>query len=97
MIKHIVVFDFSGITADQEVGLTKAMYNMMGKIPELKSLSFGRNISERSKTYTHALLEEFEDMEAVGRYLVHPIHEQLLEDYVKPLCKDRAIVDYVVD
>lgn len=93
MIKHIVSLDFSGIPAELEPKLLEAMLGLIA-IPDMKAITAGRNVSERDKTYTHAMSQDFEDMEAVGRYLVHPIHEQFLTDFVKPYCKTRAIVDY---
>jgi hypothetical protein len=94
MIKHVVNFKFKEMPPAQEAALKAAMLAMVGPIPELRSLSFGRNISPRDTTYTHCLVEEFDDMEALGRYVVHPVHEALLEEHIKPWVEHRTIVDY---
>lgn len=94
MIKHVVNFVFKEMPADAEAALGTAARGMMGKIPELRAAAFGRNISPRDRTYTHCLVTEFDDMAAVGRYLVHPLHEAFIHDNVQPWMKSRTIVDF---
>ena len=94
MIKHIVVFQFEGLDAAKEAEMTAAFHAMFDQIPELRSLSFGPNLSPRDKTFTHALVEEFDDMDALARYVAHPVHDKLVQDFVAPYAKTRHIVDY---
>lgn len=96
MIKHVVAFTLKEMTADQEAALLAAFNGLVGVIPELKSFSMGRNVSDRDQTFTHCLVSEMEDMEAVRRYLVHPAHERAVEEHLKPVMISRAIVDYEV-
>lgn len=96
MIKHVVAFTLKEMSADQEAALLAAFNGLMGVIPELKSFSMGRNVSDRDQTYSHCLVAEMEDMEAVGRYLRHPAHEGAIEGHLKAVMVGRAIVDYEV-
>lgn len=94
MIKHVVCFTLDEMPEEQEAALLAAFNGLLGVIPEIKAFTMGRNVSDRDQTYTHALVSEFEDMDAVRRYLVHPAHEAAIANHLKPVMRGRAIVDY---
>jgi hypothetical protein len=35
-----------------------------------------------------------DDMDAVGRYLVHPAHKAAVDDHLAPIMEHRIVVDY---
>lgn len=96
MIKHVVTFTLKDMSPEQEEKLLAAFRALDGQIPEVKSFTMGRNISDRDQTYTHCLVSEFEDMEAVGRYLKHPAHVAAIEEHLAPVMERRAVIDYEV-
>lgn len=94
MIKHVVAFRLKDVSAEQEEALLQAFRALEGQIPELRSFTIGRNVSDRDQTYTHCLVAEMDDMDAVGRYLVHPAHKAAVDDHLAPIMEHRIVVDY---
>jgi hypothetical protein len=94
MIKHVVAFKLKPMTPEQEEALFTAFHALKDQIPELHSYSIGRNVSDRDQTYSHCLVAECDDMEAVGRYVAHPVHKAVTETYLYPFMESRMIVDY---
>lgn len=94
MIKHVVAFRLKPMPAEQEEALLAAFHALEAQIPELRSFSMGRNVSDRDQRYTHCLVSTMDDMEAVGRYLVHPAHQAAIADHLAPVMEERMIVDY---
>lgn len=94
MIKHVVAFRIKEVPAEQEEALLAAFRALGDQIPELHSFTVGRNLSDRDQTYTHCLVAEMDDMDAVGRYLVHPAHKAAVDDHLAPIMESRVIVDY---
>ena len=96
MIKHIVTFQLQPMPFEQEEALLSAFRGLLGTVPEIRAFTMGRNISDRDQTFTHTLVADFDDMAAVGRYLVHPAHEAAIAQHLKPVMISRNIIDYEV-
>jgi hypothetical protein len=94
MIKHVVAFRLKEVSAEQEDAMLAAFRALEGQIPELHAFTIGRNVSDRDQTYTHCLVAEMDDMDAVGRYLVHPAHKAAVDDHLAPIMEHRIVVDY---
>lgn len=94
MIKHVVAFRLKEVSAEQEEALLQAFRALEGQIPEIRSFTIGRNVSDRDQSYTHCLVAEMDDMDAVGRYLVHPAHKAAVDDHLAPIMEHRIVVDY---
>jgi hypothetical protein len=94
VIKHVVAFKLKPMTPEQEAALYASFNALQGQIPELHSYTIGRNVSDRDQTYTHCLVAECDDMDAVGRYVAHPAHQHATETYLYPFMESRMIVDY---
>lgn len=97
MIKHVVAFKMEGQTPAQAQAMLAACRGLLAQIPELKSFSMGTNISPRDQSHTHCLVSEFDDMEAVMRYVAHPAHVEVLNTHIAPYATSRMIVDYVME
>ena len=66
MLTHIVLFNFSGKSENKNQiikTLKDKLDNLKNKIPQLKKLETGINISHRSNAYDLALIAEFESSE----------------------------------
>ena len=94
MLKHVVAFKLEGQSPDQEAAMLAACRGLMGVIPELKSFSMGRNYSPRDDQFTHALVTEFDDLDACMRYVNDPRHVEVVNAHIAPFVKARMIVDY---
>ena len=75
--------------------LKEAIEGLMGKIPELKSMEVGLNLSAKPSAYDLVLTSEFESVEALDMYRIHPEHQKVLE-LLYEVMEQTAVVDYEV-
>lgn len=97
MIQHLVMWKF----AEEAEGLTKAenmawvkehLTALIPIIPEIKKMEIGADIGGTDMSYDMVLIMEFESMEALHTYKVHPEHQKISQ-YVKKIRIARATVD----
>ena len=97
MVKHIVLFKLKD-EAPAEARLAAmnafkaAIEELPAKIPFIRSIEVGLNINP-AETWSIALYSEFDSLDDVRRYAVHPDHVaagKLLAE----VCESRACVDY---
>lgn len=75
MIKHVVVAKFKAGVSDAVIAdIEKGLSGLPAIIAEIKQFQFGRDVLRSERSYDFALASEFEDLEALKRYLVHPAH-----------------------
>ncbi len=98
MIKHIVMIRLKE-AGSQEAKLenTKklksAIEGLMGKVPELLHMEVGLNLNTKPAAYDLVLTSEFESLETLDVYRVHPEHKKVLE-LLYELMESTAVVDY---
>jgi hypothetical protein len=98
MVKHIVVWtlrdEFEGM---DKAGIAKEMKskleNLKSLIPEIKHLEVGINTAYPEKNADIVLVSDFENMEALDKYIGHPEHIKA-GAFVKQVVLSRASVDY---
>jgi hypothetical protein len=99
MIKHIVLWKLDESYSFEEKQniletFSDKLFNLVGKIDELKSLNVHLNSKEASSSNFDIMLEttfnSFVDLDA---YQIHPEHQKVVE-YVKSLKRQRACIDY---
>ncbi|HTS89823.1 MAG TPA: Dabb family protein [Gemmatimonadales bacterium] len=94
MIHHIVCFRFrEGVTGGQIGVAGDALLGMLGRIPEIRSIRWGPNLSPSAGEYSHVLIVALEDMGAVERYLDHPFHQQVVAEHLAPIRDSRLAID----
>ena len=97
MIQHIVLFRFKdSATPGQIAEAGAALLAMKQGIPEIREIHFGPNLGPSVKEYSHILTIGCADMEAVQRYLDHPVHRQTVDRYVAPIREARLAADLEV-
>jgi len=75
MLKHVVFIKFKeGITEAEISGLEKGLRALPAKIPEIKGFQFGRDVIRSERSYDFALVSDFDNLEGMKRYQVHPDH-----------------------
>jgi hypothetical protein len=80
VIRHIVLFAFKDTVPPAErVAIVVAIRALRTKVPSLRSLDVGENISPaRAQGYTHVLVETFDDRDGLAAYASHPDHVPVL-------------------
>ncbi|CAM3511469.1 Dabb family protein [Marinicrinis lubricantis] len=93
MITHIVFFKLKN-PDQQTVQTTKEkLEQMMGRIPELKSLQVGVDIVRSQRSYDLALITTFDSLDDLEAYQVHPVHLEFVE-YVNTVRESTVAVDF---
>jgi len=94
MIKHIVMFKL--LRENKEMNLQKLKDNLdslKNKIPEIKFLETGLNISSRISAFDLVLITEFNNLDDLDKYRVHPDHQETLE-LLEEIKEEIIVVDY---
>ncbi len=99
MIKHIVMFQLKDQAEgkSKEENLAEAMEKLnhfKAEIPSLVGFEARTNSKEADQgNYDLALLCDFEDMEGLDSYQVHPVHKEF-GAFITPRRQSRACIDY---
>ena len=94
MIHHIVQFEWKPeTTAAQIEAAAAALLNMPAGIPEIRDIRFGPNLVEEQVPYRHVLVVVCDDMDAVRRYIAHPVHKEVVVTHMKPILQSRVAAD----
>jgi hypothetical protein len=64
-----------------------------GKIAGLRKMEIGKDVSHTDMSYDMVLLTEFDSMEALDAYKIHPDHVAISQ-FVKTVRTARAVVDF---
>ena len=96
MLKHVVFLKFKkGVSesaiAEIEVGLGE----LPDIIPEIMEFLFGRDVLRSERSYDFALVSEFENLEAMQRYIIHPAHQKVMAK-IKVICESLVVVDFQI-
>jgi hypothetical protein len=96
MIRHIVLFKFKAqeteaLKAEKLEGFKKGLEALPAIIPQVKLLKVGLN-SNPSEQFDMSLLTEFETMEDLHTYAIHPEHQKVSVQ-MREIMEARACVD----
>lgn len=98
MIEHLVLFKWKEDASDSAIAkVMEGLKNLPNEIPEIIALSCGENFSSRSQGFQHGLVVRFSDREALATYQAHPAHQEVVQDFIKPILQDILAVDYQLD
>ena len=97
MIRHVVMWKFKengeGKTREENMAIvTERLYALLPVIPELKKMEIGADISHTDMSMDLMLLTEFESVEAMHTYAVHPAHKAV-STYVRKVIESRVVLD----
>ena len=98
MVRHIVMWKFKesaeGKSAAQNMELVKnSLYALVGVIDEIKKMDVGIDISHKNGSMDLVLITEFESVEDLNVYAVHPEHLKVV-DLVRKVTETRVVLDY---
>src|SRR3990172_8336441 len=90
MIKHIVMFRLKdsagGKSKDENLQELKVL---------LKCLEVGINMGKSASATDVVLYSEFDNMQALEDYRIHPEHVKVVE-FIEKICSERRVADYEV-
>ena len=98
MIKHIVMFKFKATEEmseyDNALEAKKRFEDVIKNVKELKKGELVINSADAPESnYTIALICDFDDIEGLNAYQVHPAHVEFAK-FIGTVKTDRACIDY---
>lgn len=95
MLRHIVMVKFNDREKVKELSIEfkSKLLDLIEKIPELKNMEVGLNVSTKLSAFDLVLIAGFDDEDGLNKYRVHPAHVKVL-DFMKNVVDKTAVVDY---
>lgn len=101
MVRHIVMFKFKeeaeGRTKKENLQIAKEKLEaLQGVVPTLKSSYVKLNDENANPSnYDIVLVSEYDDMEGLNAYIVHPAHK-MVGEFMGKVRESRACVDFEI-
>lgn len=99
MIRHIVSWKLISEDAEGKLAgfdtIRTALEALPELIPEIRSLQVGRNIAYPDSNWDVVLVADYDSLEALEAYQVHPDHQAVVA-IIRPLVAQRSNVDFEV-
>jgi hypothetical protein len=90
VIRHTVVFRFAeGTTPEQVEAIRSALLTLPGRIPEVRSLSAGSDLSLREGNGDFAVVASFDDEAGWRAYQNDPEHQRIIAELIGPVLEQR--------
>jgi len=93
MIKHIVSFKLKDEAKDKTSLIKNLLERLPSKISEIKYFEVGVNISDSPTAFDIVLISEFESIDSLKNYQVHPEHLKVT-DVIRLHKTSSMVVDY---
>jgi hypothetical protein len=97
MIRHIVTWKLMAEDAAEKAAafdqLAAGFGPLPGLIPEVRSLTLGRDVDETGGNWDVVLLIDFENTADIETYQGHPEHEKV-RSIVRSLTRERSAIDF---
>lgn len=94
---HIVMMRLKENTPENAARIQEALYDLVGKIPQIRKLEVGANVVQSERAYDIALTVIFDSREDMEAYQVHPEHQRVLTEVIRPLISGSAAADYDIE
>lgn len=100
MVKHIVMWKFKenaeGKSREENMAFVRdSLYALRGVIDEIKGMEVGIDVTRSDASMDLALITEFESVQTMKAYAVHPEHVKVA-GYIRKVVESRVVLDYNV-
>lgn len=92
MCKHVVLFKMHEKHRMSE--LRELLLTMKDKVPQIQTIEVGLNFTIRENAYDVSLIIETLHPKAIGEYLLHPYHQEVVAK-INVMCSNVCAVDYM--
>lgn len=97
MLRHVVLFTWTEDTdPERRAEILAALRRLPGEVGGMTAFAVGPDVGLAEGNAHTALVADFPDAEAFGRYATDPRHLQVVAEHVKPFLASRAAVQYDV-
>ncbi|MBO7250512.1 MAG: Dabb family protein [Clostridia bacterium] len=97
MIRHIVMWRFKDSAEGKDKAenikiATESLYALVGRIDEIKKMEIGADLLHTAASMDMALVTEFDSLDTLHTYAVHPEHLKVAE-FMKKVTETRVVLD----
>lgn len=97
-LRHVVSWRLAAEDAPTKAGhaaaIVSGLRSLVGVVDDIRSLDAGTDIAGGGN-WDVVLIADFDDLDAVARYQVHPAHEKVA-GYIRSVVAERMAVDFEV-
>ncbi|MFF1571206.1 Dabb family protein [Leifsonia sp. NPDC058292] len=98
-IRHVVSWKLATADpaerAEQAATIKRGLEALPASIPEILALEVGVNALSPEANFDVVLISDFDDADAIARYVEHPEHEKVAS-YIRSVVQARSAVDFQV-
>ena len=95
MLRHVNILTWKDGAEQAAVdALVQHLSGYAAAIPEIRGLSFGPDLGLAERNGDFAIIVDLDDEEAFRRYLAHPAHGRMVEEFLKPIVESRHAVQF---
>ena len=95
MLRHVNILTWKDGAEQAAVdALVEHLSGYAAAIPEIRGLSFGPDLGLAERNADFAIIVDLDDVEAFRRYLAHPAHGRMVEEFLKPILESRHAVQF---
>ncbi len=95
MINHVVLLQPKTETTAEQIAIAlRHVASLKEAIPEIVSVTTGRNMSANHQGYTYGFVMRFADGESFSAYAPHPAHQPVSQE-LQAICE--SIIDFDLD
>ncbi|MFK3676583.1 Dabb family protein [Microbacterium sp. NPDC090218] len=98
-IRHVVTWKLAAedpaVRREQAAEAARRLNALDGVVPQLLSISAGANVAYPDTNWDVTLVADFDSVEAIEEYQVHPAHEEVVA-YIRSVVASRVAVDFEV-
>lgn len=96
-LRHVNLLTWKDGTSPTQIeALCQQLHQMRDEISEIRALSFGPDLHLAEGNVDFAIVEDFEDAEAFGRYVAHPAHNRMVGEFLRPILASRQAIQLEV-
>lgn len=96
-LRHVNLLTWKKGTTQADIdALAAELARMREEIPEIRTLSFGPDLGLMDGNVDFAILEDFDDAGAFGRYTAHPAHNRMVSEFLRPILASRQAIQFDV-
>jgi hypothetical protein len=77
--------------------LARALAALPAQIPQIRAYRYGADAKLTEGNHDFAIVADFDDADAFRAYVVHPAHQRLVVENIRPLMAERAAVQFQTD
>lgn len=95
MIRHVVTFTWEPTASPEQVAATvEALRGLRNEVGGMSSLAVAEDAGLSDGNASAVLIADFPDVEAFYRYAQDPVHLSVIAEFVRPILRARAAVQY---